>query len=131
MSSSLDFTGIQSLMSDDETLVVKNLRDFHDLQLFAQIYIGSEKQPFDMIFDTGSNYLWVMSSSCRNCPVMNQKFFESESTSFKNTFSPISLYYGSGSVNGQHAIDNICLKPAGLCATDFSFVLVSDQRSLS
>jgi hypothetical protein len=30
------------------------MEDYKDVQLFSKIYVGSEKQAFDVIFDTGS-----------------------------------------------------------------------------
>ena len=74
VASFMDFAGIQSLMTNEEALVVKNLLDFHDLQFFSKIYVGSKKQPFDMIFDTRSNYSWLMSATCQSCPVDDSKF---------------------------------------------------------
>lgn len=30
------------------------MEDYKDVQLFSKIYVGSKKQAFDVIFDTGS-----------------------------------------------------------------------------
>ena len=41
-----------------------------------KLYIGEDKQPFDMIIDTGSNWLWVDSRICSNCPENTPTFDE-------------------------------------------------------
>lgn len=62
------FTSTTSMISDDPEVISKDLNDFHDVQLFTEMYVGSNKQPFDVIFDTGSNWFWVQSTECDNCP---------------------------------------------------------------
>jgi len=32
----------------------KNMTDYYDVQLFSTVYFGSNRQPFEMILDTGS-----------------------------------------------------------------------------
>ena len=54
--------------------IVKNLDDYLDVQIFTKIYMGpntttGEMQEFEMIPDTGSNWLWVNSRLCENCPL--------------------------------------------------------------
>jgi hypothetical protein len=49
------------------SLITHELHDYMDVQIFTRILIGSDHQPFDMIFDTGSNWLWVFSRVCKNC----------------------------------------------------------------
>jgi hypothetical protein len=61
-------------MAMDQADVTKPLKDFMDVQLMAQIYIGSNMQPFDVIFDTGSNMMWINSRVCTVCS--NAKFDE-------------------------------------------------------
>lgn len=47
--------------------IEKDLHDHFQIQIFSSIYIGSNKQPFDLIFDTGSSWVWVGHDSCKNC----------------------------------------------------------------
>ena len=101
-------------------MISKNLRDFYDVQIFARIFIGSNQQPFDMIFDTGSNWLWVMSEECGNCPP-NARFDDEGSNSFQRRPGTEFLYYGSGSVNGNVVNDQVCITPE-FCADDFTFM---------
>lgn len=93
--------------------VVKNLTDYRDVQIYTKAYVGSSNQEFDMIFDTGSNWLWVDSRLCSNCPIKGG-FDERLSKSFKTDpwREQIELNYGSGSVVGFNTFDSICLNPS-------------------
>ena len=49
-------------------MIERKLTDYRDVQIFTKILIGEKKEPFEMIFDTGSEVLWVDSKQCTNCP---------------------------------------------------------------
>jgi len=70
------------LSAADSKIVTKDLKDFHDVQVFTKVYVGEDKQPFMCIFDSGSNWLWVQSKHCLNCPIKGVGFDEDESDSF-------------------------------------------------
>ena len=53
-----------------------------------------------MIFDTGSNWLWIDSTRCFNCPYLVDKFDEEESSTLYDYETSEELKYGSGSVKG-------------------------------
>lgn len=61
------FTSTTSLISDDPKLIYKELRDLNDVQIFTDMFVGSKKNKFEVIFDTGSNWFWVQSNACNNC----------------------------------------------------------------
>jgi len=42
----------------------KNLSDFFDIQIFSTVYFGSKREPHQLIFDTGSSWLWVQTPEC-------------------------------------------------------------------
>lgn len=62
--------------------------------------MGSNRDPFKMIFDSGSSWLWVSSRQCISCPLSTGKFDERKSETLSSPFGEKSLYYGSGSVKG-------------------------------
>ncbi len=43
------------------------------------MYLGSQKQMFEVIYDTGSAWLWVNDKQCSNCP--NYRRFDSQASS--------------------------------------------------
>ena len=86
-------------------MITKRLRDYFDVQIFTKIYIGSNLQPFDMIFDTGSNWLWVNSRICSNCNDEKPKFDERNSTTYSFFEPTFDLHYVSGDVYGVNSLD--------------------------
>ena len=89
----------------EKDYIDKQLYDFNNIQIFSKIYVGSERREFDMIFDTGSSWLWIENKSCDNCANPN-KFNNTESSTFKQ-LSPFAsrLYYGRGMVEGVDTSD--------------------------
>lgn len=85
--------------------------DYKDMQLYTTISLGSEQEPFDMIFDTGSNWLFVYSRICLNCPYFMKQFDERESSTFLFKEPIIDLHYGSADVYGYPSMDSVCLGP--------------------
>jgi hypothetical protein len=81
-----------------------------------------------MIFDTGSNWLWVFSRICGNChqPKFDER--KSETYSFFNVVYDI--HYGSGDVYGYNSHDTVCITKSN-CAADFSFLNVGQQQGLN
>lgn len=87
------------------------------------MYIGSNHQPFDLLFDTGSNWLWVFSEDCVNCPYVNS-FDEEESSTFEKVrLDKTSLYYGSGSVEGYEIDETVCLSKK-FCSKNFRMMTI-------
>ena len=44
-----------------------DLSNMNDLSYVAKLYIGSNKQGLDVIYDTGSDYLVIQADTCDNC----------------------------------------------------------------
>jgi len=61
--------------------VDKVLHDFNDIQIFAKIQFGSQRDTFDMIFDSGSSWVWLATDKCASC-VNPHKYSARNSTSF-------------------------------------------------
>jgi hypothetical protein len=109
--------------------VEKILHDYNNIQIFSKIYIGSERQEFDFIFDTGSSWVWVATDKCDSC-VNPNKFHYNDSTTFKQVdMRQSNLHYGMGSVYGFDTTDQICLasdsKIGSGCMKDYLFKSVT------
>lgn len=67
-----------------EDYIEKDMQDYYDVQLFSKVYVGSNRQPFDLILDTGSSWTWFQGSDCNTCPTYD-RFDVSESTTYQQT----------------------------------------------
>jgi hypothetical protein len=88
-------------------------QDGTDFSYFAQVRIGSNGTPMNMLLDTGAGTSWVMGHDCTSEPCKNHNNFGAQdSTTYKETGVDFELHYGSGNVTGHMATDTFTL--AGL-----------------
>ena len=78
-----------------------------DILFIAKIKIGSQKQIFNLLLDTGSSILWVGRNTCGGNNKIINKFNPSTSSTAKQTIDTFSIQYGSGSCSGYYYLDNI------------------------
>ncbi|RCI06336.1 hypothetical protein CU098_002717, partial [Rhizopus stolonifer] len=82
---------------------------------YGEISIGTPPQKFNVVFDTGSSDLWVVSSDCRVQACNNrQKFDYQASQSYQQDDSDsednmIEVIYGTGSIQGHLGKDMVRL----------------------
>ena len=74
------------------------------MQYYGSIYIGDDLQPFSLIFDTGSDILWVPVKNCSGWPTKNSFTFNNNT---QNTTQYYFIQYGKGNVSGYYFYDNI------------------------
>jgi len=118
----------------NKNYINKQLDTFYDIQLYAKIFIGSQREEFDLIFDSGSAWVWVGSENCTNC-ANPKKFHHSKSLSYKQRSQHLStLRYGRGQVWGYDTSDQVCLNKNSVigngCMSDYLFKTVINQRDL-
>ena len=114
--------------------IEKDLKDLFKIQIFAEILVGSDRQPFNLIFDTGSSWVWVGHEYCKSC-ANPAHFYSGRSSSFRQLTASLSmLNYGRGSVMGYDTTDQICLNPDSSigngCMEDFKFKSIVYQQDL-
>ncbi|KAK9515430.1 hypothetical protein VZT92_026079 [Zoarces viviparus] len=79
-----------------------------DLSYYGMISIGTPPQSFSVIFDTGSSNLWVPSVYCSSQACKNHRRFNPpKSSTFQLGDQTLSIQYGTGSMTGHLAIDNV------------------------
>ena len=106
-------SSLNSFMEDEEYVksyanIRVGLRNFKDLQYFGTLYLGSARQELNLVYDTGSSWLWVPTKLCKGCPTENR--YDTESSEFYNeTDTIIELFYGRGHVIGNLAYDLVSL----------------------
>lgn len=84
------------------------ITNFMDAQYFGPITIGSNRQPFTCIFDTGSSNLWVPSSKCNTTACLaHRKYDSSKSATYVKDGRTLSITYGSGAITGFLSQDQV------------------------
>jgi len=58
---------ILNLGDESANYIDKIIHDYSDISLYAKIQIGSQRETFDMMLDSGSSWVWVATDECRNC----------------------------------------------------------------
>lgn len=100
-------------------LVNQNL----DSSYFGSIAVGTPPVAYDVILDTGSADLFLVSSSCtsQTCSGV-QTFSGSSSSTFNSSTTPFTITYGSGSASGVLGRDVIQM--AGFQVSQQTFALI-------
>nr|8CIK_A Chain A, Chymosin [Cervus canadensis sibiricus] len=84
------------------------LTNYLDSQYFGKIYLGTPPQEFTVLFDTGSSDFWVPSIYCKSNACKNhQRFDPRKSSTFQNLGKPLSIRYGTGSMQGILGYDTV------------------------
>ena len=107
------------------------LTDYELMQYTGELKIGSSLDTYELIFDTGSSYLWVASSRCFSCKEcgINTFFDCSSSDSCDSSSSVIEISYGSGSLQGYIIQDTVQI--GDYTSDDQSLVDVSKVQDFS
>ncbi|KAK9685600.1 aspartic proteinase precursor [Basidiobolus ranarum] len=81
-----------------------------NLDYYGDISIGTPKQLFRVVFDTGSSDLWVPSTRCRSKACYNHRRFNStQSRSHSPVGEKFHISYGTGAVDGIVSKDTLKL----------------------
>jgi len=96
----------------------------NDIGYFGPITIGG--QTFNTIFDTGSSDLWVPGPDCQDTACTQHTAFDpTKSKTFSTNNQPFSIQYGTGSVSGAIATDDVSI--AGLAVKTQTFGLTTNE----
>ncbi|CAD7975418.1 unnamed protein product [Amoebophrya sp. A25] len=88
----------------EEVQIVNN----NNMMFYGDISIGTPAQNFTVVFDTGSNDLWVPGQHCPDACCKNHKqFHPRESTTFISTGTGQDLFYGTGAVRARWGVDKV------------------------
>ncbi|NXE08858.1 PEPE protein, partial [Lophotis ruficrista] len=97
-----------------------------DMEYYGTISIGTPPQDFTVVFDTGSSNLWVPSVFCTSLACQNhQTFNPSQSSTYKSTGQNLSIFYGTGNMEGIVGSDTVTV--ASLVDTDQLFGLSTTE----
>eukprot|EP00347_Sterkiella_histriomuscorum_P000579 403375303 len=88
-----------------------------------------------LIFDTGSSWLWVPTTDCKDCHSKAQLYDQKQSSNYVNSGTrPQHIKYGAGSVWGYKSTDLLCLDSTNnqeTCLNNFNFLAVFVASDLS
>jgi hypothetical protein len=123
----------QSLNNQTKSIfTIVDLKNYKDVQYIGDIYIGSPPSKLSVIFDTGSNILWVPSSDCVNCLKKTNRYNPKLSTTSSETNNTKSITYAIGFVEGKLCYDTISLNKDGYFkANEFLFLNVKKEENLT
>ena len=111
---------------------VVELSNYKDVQYIGDIYIGTPSTYFRVIFDTGSNILWVPSYDCINCTKKTNRYNPKLSSTSKETNNTKSINYAIGFVEGNLCYDSVSLSSNGnFKANDLLFLNIKNEHNLS
>uniref|UniRef100_A0A0G4I2F3 Peptidase A1 domain-containing protein n=1 Tax=Chromera velia CCMP2878 TaxID=1169474 RepID=A0A0G4I2F3_9ALVE len=83
------------------------MKDFLDAEYYAQVQVGSSKQTFNLILDTGSANVWVPAKGGNADPLKHTLYDNTLSSSYVSLLMPFNIMYGSGPVSGKMASDTM------------------------
>lgn len=90
--------------------------------------IGTPLQSFQVIFDTGSSWLWVPSVSCAHC-VGGNRFAPKSSRTYSSNENTVNLQYGTGQCQGVNSTDVVSI--GGLAARGQAFLAVKSEGDMT
>ena len=99
----------------NDPLLITPLTNHNNLQYFGPVRVG--EQPFQAIFDTGSEALWVPGADCATCP-SSHKFDQNASGTFTPGDREGVLTYGTGQVGFRTGQDTVKLCGRDGCGPD-------------
>lgn len=103
-----------------------NIDNIQDVLYYGQTWVGSEKEVFDVTYDTGSSWIYISEEGCTDCTAATHFFDPSTSSTYRNTGIRKELSYGLGYVAGPISTDDFGLE--GQQGTNMRFVLAQEGK---
>ncbi|XP_017101703.2 lysosomal aspartic protease [Drosophila bipectinata] len=109
-----------------KTYGTARLSNIGNMEYDVKMSIGTPKQKFTMLPDTGSSNIWVPGPKCKSKACKNhKKFHPAKSSTYKKKTKAFAIEYGSGSVKGRLAEDTVSL--AGLTVVNQTFAMTRSE----
>ena len=104
-----------------EDAVTAEVKDFFNMSISMPLEIGTPGQYFELVLDTASDWIWVVSPTCEVCTAEN-RFNREFSRTYKGfEGSTVDLEYGSGTASGHLFREDLCIpleKPRKVCTVE-------------
>ncbi len=134
----LERTARQSMSIDDKVMAMSSaspsspVHNYQDAQYYIDITLGSDKQAFRVVPDTGSSNLWVPSKECKWSQIsckLHQRYDHESSKTYVANGTVFKIQYGSGAAQGFFSTDGLSI--AGLDVKAQSFAEVTDEPGIA
>lgn len=96
------------------------------MQYYGLLQVGTPPQDFEVVFDTGSAWLWVPDITCETCHA-NHTFDQAKSSTYKVLGNYTHEEYGKGSIAGRISADDVLIGTPPLIAAGQPFILVNES----
>ncbi|CAE7576629.1 cardB [Symbiodinium natans] len=91
---------------------------------YGEVKVGPARQSFQLLFDTGSSFLWVPSSTCSSAACLLHKKYHRLQSDDAEVHEGVAVSFSTGELVGLPARDQFCLggshantdNPSELCA---------------
>lgn len=94
----------------------------------GKLFMGTSAEEFDVIYDTGSDWVVVEGSQCRNC--QGNTYNPLSSSSSKNLGKGVSVRaYGSAVLYGTEYTDKVCVNKFSGCVNNFEYFLITTNQT--
>jgi len=128
----------ESLMSSSKIGNKRNAA-VHKTAYFGTLHVGTPKQKFTVVFDTGSGNLLVPGKDCMSTACLQHDRFDESSSSTmkevncdgspvegKESVDEVTIKFGTGEITGRCLEDQICV--GSICSRG-SFIAASDETA--
>ncbi|EDW87998.1 lysosomal aspartic protease [Drosophila yakuba] len=112
----------ETSFSTSSSSATETLHNSMNNEYYGVIAIGTPKQRFNILFDTGSANLWVPSSSCPASNIAckkHNKYNSAASSTYVANGEEFAIEYGTGSLSGILSTDTVTI--AGISIQDQTF----------
>jgi len=96
------------------------IEDYQNAQYYGEVGVGTPKQTFNVIYDTGSSNLWVPNKGCKARCLGHSKYVSSKSSTYVANGTEFKIEYGSGPVAGFVSQDTAHLGTFDVPNQDFA-----------
>ena len=113
--------------SETKKFAVLKLSNRNDVQYYGDIYIGIPKKKMTVIFDTGSNILWVPSNQCTTCRKDSVRYNPIVSKTSEKINKSNSIAFAVGFVEGEIYSETVSLNSYESFLKSFNNELIAEK----